>query len=340
MNLVEEKRKHETLPIFGINNVLSYLSGYVKEDKWNELKKACNEKNEKKCKELLKDNIFLTYYSEFENLKKRNQGEAEEYLIRLKVGACFSGMVPGLDIGMEYYYRNLFKQKLKSLYGFDYDEAIKALKENNICDEKEDKIIEKESINNAHSINNQENDKSDDMTNENTKNIINDEAEDLIKKEDNNKNDVGNNKKDEKEKKESEDFEIRNTGKIAGSATRGALEVVGIFLKALPETGSIIARESISSVLRISSWVLFPIFCIGFSAWSWAKVDSDCKKILRTFEKALDFLIFNTLYKYVDSIEESIKHLKTIGEKLEKIDKKQEDKKQENEKKNDEKKKD
>ena len=73
-----------------------------------------------------------------ENLNKRNHDEAEQYLKNLKSGDFFSGMVPGLDIGMEYYYKYLFKEKLKSLYGFDYEQAEKVLNKEK---EKKDKII-------------------------------------------------------------------------------------------------------------------------------------------------------------------------------------------------------
>ena len=112
------------VPVFGIDKVLSYLSELVPEQNWVDLKKACDNRNEKECKELHKNNVPSKYYSEFENLKKINQEVAKDYLNRLNAGAFFSGMIPGLDIGLEYYYKYLFKQKLKSLYSFDYDKAI------------------------------------------------------------------------------------------------------------------------------------------------------------------------------------------------------------------------
>ena len=74
-------------------------------------------------KEITQKNIFFWYYSKFENVKKRNKEESKNYLKRLKAWAFFTGMVPGLDIGMEYLYKNLFKEKLKSLYGFNYDKT-------------------------------------------------------------------------------------------------------------------------------------------------------------------------------------------------------------------------
>jgi hypothetical protein len=313
VNLVKKKREYDTLPIFGINKILTHLSKLVPEDNWEKLKEACKNKKKDECKKLLKANIFLKYYSDFEKLQKRNEGEAEKYLKRLEAGAFFSGMVPGLDIGMEYYYRSLFQQKLKSLYNFDYDEAIKVLKENNILDEKQDNISEK-GKNDDDSMNKEENNKTNNVTHENNNANENDEADNLIKKENNNKDDLDNNKKEEKSKKDSKDIEIKNAGKIAGSTIRGIGEVVGIALKALPETGSIAARASISAGLKLTSWILLPITCIGFGSWSLVKVKNDCNKILKTFDKASHFLIYDTLFGYVDSIHKSIKYLETIGE--------------------------
>ena len=314
VNLVEEEReKDDNLPIFGINKILTHLSKLVPEDNWEKLKEACKNKKKDKCKELLKANIFLKYYSDFEKLQKRNEGEAEKYLKRLEAGAFFSGMVPGLDIGMEYYYRSLFQQKLKSLYNFDYDKAIKALKENNIFDEKQDNISEID-INDDDSMNKEEINKTNNVTHENNNANENGEADNLIKKKNNNKDDLDNNKKEEKSKKDSKDIEIKNAGKIAGSTIRGIGEVVGIALKALPETGSIAARASISAGLKLTSWILLPITCIGFGSWSLVKVKNDCNKILNTFEKASPLLIYETVLGYVESIEKTIEYFEKIGE--------------------------
>ena len=342
VNLVEFKLDTGgTAPIFGINKILSHLSKLVPKDNWKKLKEACKNKKKDECKKLLKANIFLRYYSDFEKIQKRNEGEAEKYLKRLEAGAFFSGMVPGLDIGMEYYYRSLFQQKLKSLYNFDYDKAIKALKENNIFDEKQDNISEI-GKNDDDSMNKEENNKTNNVTHENNNANENGEADNLIKKDD-----LDNNKKEEKSKKESEDIEIKNAGKIAGSTIRGIGEVVGIALKALPETGSIAARASISAGLKLTSWILLPITCIGFGSWSLVKVKNDCNKILNTFEKASPLLIYETVLGYVESIEKTIEYFKTIGknknpddekkQKEEKDDEKKDDKKKEDEKNDNEK---
>jgi len=50
------------LPPFGIDKVLSFISNMVPKDKWDELEKACILRDEIKCKELLKKNIFLTLF--------------------------------------------------------------------------------------------------------------------------------------------------------------------------------------------------------------------------------------------------------------------------------------
>ena len=241
------------------------MSGLVPQKNWDDLKSACDKRDKNECKELLKENLFLRYYSESENLKKRNIEEAKNYLKKLKAGAFFTGMLPGVDIGMEYLYKNLFKEKLKSLYGFDYDKAINVLKKNNIVsDENEDK-----NKNNSLIINdttdddsiNEENDNINDVNNnkkekksKKEENVIkigdkSEETDNLIDREDNSINDTDNStktkktkktkksKKEKKEKKESDENEIKNTGKNAGSIIRGIAEVGGIVVKALPEAG-------------------------------------------------------------------------------------------------------
>ena len=66
----------------------------------------------------------------------------------LKACAFFSGMIPGVDIGMEYFYKKKFKKKLKALYGFDYNKAknmdneVKVTQENKkILMTEEEKLI-------------------------------------------------------------------------------------------------------------------------------------------------------------------------------------------------------
>jgi len=336
VNLVEVKDEY-TVPIFGINKIFSYLSGLVPENNWDDLKSACDKRDKEECKKLIKENIFLRYYSEFENVKKRNKEEAQNYLKGLKAGAFFSGMIPGLDIGMEYLYKNLFKEKLKSLYGFDYDKAINELKKKiNVVDDIEvknkfnassindvtDDSIDEEVIDEDNIENKKKKSKKEENLFEDDKIINdgkNDETDNLIDKGNDTINDMGNNKKEEKSKKEDKIFEedeIKNAGKNAGSIIRGVYEVGGIVVKALPsagvETGAAVARASISVGFKIASWVLLPVTCIGFGTWSIIKVHSDCEKILNIFEKASSPLILETLYEYAKSIKDSIEYLKTI----------------------------
>ena len=137
------------VPIFGIDKVLSFFTESVPIKDWEQLTKACFLRDEKLCKEFCEKNPFLKYYSDFNKLKERNRKEAENFLFWLKGSAFFSGMITGVYIGFEYYYKNLFKKKLKSLYGFDYDSANEVLneikKKNSSKIEKGDKE-EKESL--------------------------------------------------------------------------------------------------------------------------------------------------------------------------------------------------
>ena len=58
----------------------------------------------------MQKNPFLKNYSEFRKLNIRNQEEAKEYIKGLKACVFFSRMIPGIDIGMEYFYKNKFKK--------------------------------------------------------------------------------------------------------------------------------------------------------------------------------------------------------------------------------------
>jgi hypothetical protein len=264
----------------------------------------------------------LRYYSELDNLNKINLEEAERYLKSLKAGAFFSGIIPGLDIGMEYYYKYLFKNKLKCLYGFDYTEAEEAVNES------KKKEMEKKSIKGADKSKIQNRDKiiEDNCDNDNEKSDLITEGEEI---ESNDKDDKSINiKKEEEEKIESKINEkIKSGGKNASSIFRGIFEAGGIVIKALPESGSIFARISISSGIKVVSWALLPVTCIGFGTWSVIKVHNDCKKMIQIFQDAFISLKFKTLSKYLESIKGAINHLKDLGEKLVEDDKKKEEEK-------------
>ena len=108
VNLVEDLELEN--PIFGVDKIISFFTESVSEDDWDDLEESCKKNDEEKCKIICKKNPFLKYYSDFESINTRSKQEALKYLKGLKAGAFFSGWVPGLDIGMEYYYRHLFKK--------------------------------------------------------------------------------------------------------------------------------------------------------------------------------------------------------------------------------------
>ena len=138
VNLVRDYTKD--IPPFGIKQFLKYFTESVSTEDWEKLEISCFKNEEENCKKYCKKNPFLKYYSDFEKIKTRNKDEALEYLKGLKAGAFFSGMVPGVDIGMDYYYRKIFKDKLKALYGFDYDKAEESLNKNKNNTKKNEKL--------------------------------------------------------------------------------------------------------------------------------------------------------------------------------------------------------
>jgi len=307
------------VPVFGIDEVLSFLTKTVPKEDWEGLEKACFENDESKCKEYCEKNLFLKNYSEFEKLNKRNQEEAKEYMKGLKACAFFSGMIPGVDIGMEYFYKNKFKNKLKALYGFDYNKAKNF--DNEVKTTEEDKNIlmaEEEKL----------------ISNSNLSQLLydDDEETDLVYKsiiynEENYEKRV-NNTIAEEEKIESEiDNGISNVGKNTTSIFRGLGEIGLTVLKALPtageitaETGAIATRAGISLGLKAASWVLLPVTCLGFATWSTFKINKDCNKILEIFKKAFTPLRFETLKIYIKTFRKTILYLELIGQKLIKED--------------------
>ena len=291
---------------FGIDQLLSFFTKSVSKEDWEKLEKSCYKNEEENCKNLCKANPFLKAYAEFDKIQLRNKEEALDFLKGLKAGAFFSGWVPGLDIGMEYYYRYKFKEKLKHLYGFDYDKAEKTLKEGS----------QKE-----------ENNNNNDNTNEETPQFSED---DLDKRE--------NNIKLEESKIDIEiEEEVTNKGRNAGSIIRGAGEIGQIAIKALPaavnvaaeggaiaaKAGAAIARGSLAAGLKIASWVLLPVTCIAFGAWSCKNIHDDCHKILDIFDKAFSPLRFQTLYNYIKSFRTAINYLENINDKILEDDKRE-----------------
>jgi len=117
------KKAAPKVPVFGIDEALSFFTNLVPKNNWDELIQVCKERDEEKYKVISKNNIFINSFIEFDKIKERNKIIALNYLDNLKKKAIFTGAIPFLDIGMEYHYRNKFLNRLKSLYGFDYEKA-------------------------------------------------------------------------------------------------------------------------------------------------------------------------------------------------------------------------
>ena len=101
------------------------------------------------------------------------------------------------------------------------------------------------------------------------------------------------------------------------------LEIKGLIINVLPEdgevtleSGAIVARAGISTGLKIACLVFLPLTCLGFRTWSLVKVNTDCNKLLITFDRAFYSHKFETLFVYIDSIKNSIYHLKCLGQKI------------------------
>ena len=307
------------VPVFGIDKVLSFFSKRVPREDWEGLEKSCFERDVSKCKEYCEKNPFLMNYSEFEKLNIRNQEEAKEYMKGLKAGAFFSGMIPGVDIGFEYFYKKKFKNKLKALYGFDYNKAQNVdNKEKTTQEEKEILLTKEEYLISDSDISQLFNNSDEEIDLDNQSIIYDDENYDKRT----------NNTKKEEAKIESEIKNgISNVGKNTSSIVRGVGEICSIVLNALPtageitlETGTIVARTGISIGLKVASWALLPVTCIAFGSWSLIKVHNDCNKILEIFKKAFTPLRFETLFIYTKTFRKAIQYLELIGQKLIKED--------------------
>ena len=282
----------QDLPPFGIDKILSFFSESVSKEDWEKLENSCFKNEEENCKNLCEKNPFLHFYSDFDKLNLRNKNIALEYLKGLKAGAFFSGWVPGMDIGMEYFYRYKFKERLKHLYGFDLTKAKELVPES----KKEDK---KDSQNDDNS--------------ENLENLSTLTEEDFDNREKNMK--LEESKIDTKVEKE-----IDNKGRNASAIVRGVGEIGGAVIKALPtaaaETTSVVARGALSAGLKAASWAFLPITCIAFGTWSCINVHKDCMKMLNIFDQAFTPLKFETLSAYIKSYKSAINYLEQIGKKI------------------------
>ena len=121
VNLVEDFSLN--VPVFGIDEVLSFFKNSVPEKDWQSLRENCQNKNIEKCKDLCKKNPFLKKFAEIDKINERNKYEAEEYLNQLKIATLFSSAIPIIDMISENKYENLFKNRLETLYGLKYKKA-------------------------------------------------------------------------------------------------------------------------------------------------------------------------------------------------------------------------
>ena len=322
VNLVRDYEEEPYVPVFGIDKVLSFFSKLYSDKKWDELDNYCKNENDQKCEEYCKENYFLKNYSKFNNINERNEIEANKYLKGLKAGAFFSGMIPGLDIGMEYFYKNKFKERLESLYGFNYDEAKTYCKEDlkreiyelekKIKDEKEEKEVQKKNI-----ILNEENKSINSPDNENYE--FSDKSTTPLKREKNIESKDYEKKLSGMKKEEEEEMDSNNIGKNTASVIRGGGEIDSKILKALPtvtlEVEKVVVRTGVSFGTKAISWALLPVTCIAFGTWSLIKVDKDCKTMLELFKGAYS-LRFKTLNAYIKSFRKAIDYLKSKGAKI------------------------
>jgi len=188
-------------------------------------------------------------------------------------------MLPVLDIGMEYYYRKIFKEKLRHLYGFDYDKAQKFLNNN-----------------------------------KNFQNLSNDKASQFTEDDFNARS---SNIKLEESKIETEiDEEVTNTGRNTGSIIRGAGEIGKIVIKTAGAMATEAGTIAVEAGTFIASLVLLPVTCIAFGTWSCVNVHKDCHKILDIFDAAFTPLRFETLFTYIQSFRAAINYLENIVQKI------------------------
>ena len=213
-------------------------------------------------------------------------------------------------MGFEYLYRYKFLKKLKTLYGFDYEEAKKVLnitdsliKKNFDNEEQNNKLLNDETINNLESkeINTSFNNDKYDL---NSTIIL--DKEDLEKK-------MENIKREEEETTSKIKDNINNAGKNTVSIVRAIAGTGGIFARLALETGL--------SFVKVISWTALPITLVPFGFLSRSKINSDCKKMIAIFEKAFTPLRFDTLYNYIKSFIKAFDDLDLIGKKIVEDDK-------------------
>ena len=282
VNLVENLSYN--VPVFGIDEVLSFFQKYVKEEDWTKLLEYCRNKDTKNCSEYCENNPFLQPYSDLNSINERNKREALYYLEELKFGSFFSGLIPLANIGFHLWLKHLFKKKLIHLYGFDCNTKEEEDKNFKELDIKQNEIKEKSQINEPENL----------ISNDG------DEAKDLIDE----KIDIKN-----LEGKKSIDNIINQK---VGSKGRNA----GVIIKGIVDIGVPVVEYVVTASIGAISFMIFPITILGTAIWTTYNIDKDCKKILDIFDKAFLKNKFISLEHYINAFREVIKDIESLGKKL------------------------
>ena len=274
VNLVEDFSLK--IPVFGIDHVLSFFKNSVPDNDWQALKENCQKKNHENCKELCKKNPFLKLFAKIDKINERNKYEALEYLKRLKMESYFTSVIPLVDILSEEGYKNLFKNKLKVLYGFDYQTAEKKLKFKN------DNDINKKLMEEYTKLKEKEN-----------SNIITNETESstLIKVNQNIDNQIN--------------IKCNQIKTNILKFFKRSMDIV------VPVTGFVL-KQGIKTI----GYGFLPITTIASILWNNYSIEKDCKIYLDIFEEAFSELKYEVLEHYTNAFIEVINKLDNIGKNL------------------------
>ena len=291
MNLVENLSNN--VPVFGIDEVLSFFQKYVKEEDWTKLLEYCKKKDTDNCSKYCKNNPFLQPYSDLNSINERNKREALYYLKELKFGSFFSGLIPLANIGFHLWLKHLFKKKLIHLYGFDCNTKEEEDKNFEELDIKQNEIKEKSEINEPENLISNDGDEAKDLIDEKIEKID-------IKKEKKNMN---------LEDKKS----INNTiNQKVGSKGRNA----GVIIKGIVDIGVPVVEYVVTASIGAISFMIFSITILGTAIWTTYNISKDCKKILDIFDKAFLKNKFISLEHYINAFREVIKDIESLGKKL------------------------
>ena len=284
VNLI--KKLKPKVPAYGIDEVLSFFQNSVKEEDWKQLLECCKKKDINLCSEYCQNNPFLKPYKDLNVIKERNKKEALNYLLELKYGSFFSGLIPFVNIPIHSRYKHLFKNRLIVLYGFE-------------CNTEEDKTIEKEDIKQNETKESKEIDESENLIN------TRDEGEELISE-----------KIHEKEKKSMNLENIKSINKTIKQDDTSKERSLGVISKGIIDIGLPVVEFVATATIGTFSFIFIPIVMIGSGIWSVYNIDNDCKKILDIFDIAFLKNKFITLEHYIKAFRDVIRDIESLGRKL------------------------